>query len=183
MLPAPSASSAPAAAASTSTWVASGPNSTVVVPPRTTEPVGDAQRFGQVRGHDQDRGAVVGEFGDDPMDLLLGADVDALGRLGEHQDLRPLDQLPGQHHLLGVAARHRADRLALARRLHGQPRDHVLGDGAFARPVHPDPCDSSQVPAEMLKAMDWKREHALELAVRGQQRDAELWASPRRLAA
>ena len=81
------------------------------------QPVGDAQCLGQVRGHHQHRGAVLGQLGDDPVDLLLGADVDALGGLGQHQHLRPLDELPGQHDLLGVAAGHRADRLPLVRRL------------------------------------------------------------------
>ena len=81
------------------------------------QPVGDAQRLGQVGGHHQHGGAALGQLGDDPVDLLLGADVDALGRLGQHQHLRPLDELAGQHDLLRVAAGHRADRLPLVRRL------------------------------------------------------------------
>ena len=45
---------------------------------------------------DEHGGAVVGEHGDDPVDLLLRPDVDALGGLGQHQQLRRLDELAGE---------------------------------------------------------------------------------------
>ena len=48
------------------------------------------------------------EVADDLVDLGLGADVDALGRLVEHQHLRLRRQPAGQQHLLLVAARQRA---------------------------------------------------------------------------
>ena len=59
------------------------------------EPVGDADGLGQVGGDHEHRGAGIGQLGDDAVDLLLGADVDALGGLGQHQHLWPLDQLAG----------------------------------------------------------------------------------------
>ena len=95
--------------------------------PHHQQPVGDAQRLGQVRGDDEHGRARFGQLGDDPVDLLLGPDVDALRGLGQHQHLGPLDELAGQHDLLRVAAGHRADRLPLVRRAHRQPLDHVRG--------------------------------------------------------
>src|SRR6478736_4337762 len=60
------------------------------------QPVADPQGLAEVGGRDEDRRPVVGEGGDDAVDLLLGPDVHALGRLGEHEDGGPLDQLTGQ---------------------------------------------------------------------------------------
>ena len=52
-----------------------------------------------------------GQLGDDPVDLDLGADVDAARRLVEDQHPRLRRQPLGEHDLLLVAARQRADQL------------------------------------------------------------------------
>ena len=56
------------------------------------------------RAHD-DRGAGGRGLVDEAVDVGLGADVDALGRLVEHEHARLDTQPPGHHDLLGVAAR------------------------------------------------------------------------------
>ena len=54
--------------------------------------------------------ALGGERIDDRVDLVLGADVDAAGRLVEDQHVRVGEHPLGQHHLLLVAARQLAAR-------------------------------------------------------------------------
>ena len=61
------------------------------------ESIGDPQRFLQIGGDDEDCGAVVGEVGDDAVDLLLGADVDSLSGFGQQEQFGPLDKLAGEH--------------------------------------------------------------------------------------
>ena len=60
------------------------------------------------------------ELADQPVDLRLGADVDAAGRLVQQQHARCGGQPLADHHLLLVAARQRAGRL-LRRRRCGSP--------------------------------------------------------------
>ena len=59
---------------------------------------------------EQDRRAVVGELAQQLIELLLGADIDAARRVVEQDDARLAHQPFGDHHLLLVAARQRADR-------------------------------------------------------------------------
>ena len=66
--------------------------------------VADAEQLGQLRGDDDDRLARRGELVDDRVDLVLGADVDAAGRLVEDQHLRLGHHPLGEHDLLLVAA-------------------------------------------------------------------------------
>ena len=67
-----------------------------------------------------DRRALVGEPADQPVDLGLGADVDALRRLVEDDDARLERQPFAEHDLLLVAAAERRDRRFDRRRLHRQ---------------------------------------------------------------
>ncbi len=74
--------------------------------------VAHAEDFGQFgRDHD-DREALGDQFGHEVVHGGLGADVDALGRLVEDDHLGLGRQPFGDHHLLLVAARQRADVLA-----------------------------------------------------------------------
>ena len=73
-----------------------------------------AQQFGQFRGNQDDGHALAGEIGDHRVDVGLGLDVDALGRLVEDEHARLGRQPFGKHDLLLVAAGKRADRLVVA---------------------------------------------------------------------
>jgi hypothetical protein len=73
--------------------------------------------------------AVVGEIGDDAVDLLLGADVDALGGLGQQQQLGSFDELSGEHHLLCVAAGKRSRARRRTRGADVEMRHLVDGEG------------------------------------------------------
>ena len=53
---------------------------------------------------EQDRGTGVGELAQQAVELLLGADVDAAGRVVEQDHARPGQQPLADHHLLLVAA-------------------------------------------------------------------------------
>ena len=50
--------------------------------------VGHAEHLGQLGGDHQDRDALPGELGEQPVHLGLGADVDAAGRLVDDQQPR-----------------------------------------------------------------------------------------------
>ena len=63
----------------------------------------------------------AGEVGDDAVDLGLGLDVDALGRLVQDQEARVGREPLRQHDLLLVAAGQRLDRLAIAAKAQPQP--------------------------------------------------------------
>ena len=67
-------------------------------------PVGALDDLLQLGGDQQDAEALRGQFVDQGLDLGLGADVDAAGRLVEDQHLRVQAEHPGQQHLLLVAA-------------------------------------------------------------------------------
>src|SRR3712207_7756292 len=53
--------------------------------------------LGELRGDDDHAEAVLGEVGDDLVDLGLGADVDATRGLVEQQHLAVVQQPAGQH--------------------------------------------------------------------------------------
>ena len=80
------------------------------------DPVGHREDLGQVARDEDDREAGRGELRDDPVDLDLGADVDAAGRLVEDQHARLGRQPLAEHDLLLVAARQRARELVDAGR-------------------------------------------------------------------
>src|SRR3954447_15288418 len=70
---------------------------------------GHAQHLRQLGGDHQPRRALAGELAQQAVDLGLGAAVDAAGRLVDDQQLRVRRQPLGEHDLLLVAARQRAD--------------------------------------------------------------------------
>ncbi len=71
---------------------------------------------------EQDRRALVGELAQQPVELLLGADIDAARRIVEQDDARLGHQPFGDDDLLLVAARQRRDRIARCADLDLQPR-------------------------------------------------------------
>ncbi len=80
------------------------------------DPVADSEQLGQVGADNQDRLARGGLFADQAIDLGLGADVDAAGRLVQEQDVGSLVEQSCQCHLLLVAAGKVRRDLARARR-------------------------------------------------------------------
>ena len=75
------------------------------------DPVGHRDDLGQVARDEDDPEAGRGQLRDDPVDLDLGPDVDAAGRLVEDQQPRLRGQPLGEDDLLLVAARQCADHL------------------------------------------------------------------------
>ena len=73
------------------------------------------------------------ELGDEPVDLDLGADVDAAGGLVEDQDPRPGGQPLGQDDLLLVAAGEGPDQLVDAGHPHVELLGVLRGDPALGR--------------------------------------------------
>ena len=68
------------------------------------QPVGERHHLVEFGRHDQHRGAVVALFDDAGVDVLDRADVDAAGRLGGDDEVDVATELPGDDHLLLVAA-------------------------------------------------------------------------------
>ena len=66
--------------------------------------VADREQLGQVRRHDDDRPARLEQLRDEPVDVVLGANVDAFRGLVEHVDLRVHGQPAADEDLLLVAA-------------------------------------------------------------------------------
>ena len=93
--------------------------------------MGEAEQLGQL-GRDQEDGeAVGGERANQPVDLGLGADVDALRRLVEDEEARLRRQPAGERDLLLVAAGERAHRRVDRRRADGEVGDEALRLGAL----------------------------------------------------
>ncbi len=67
-------------------------------------PVAAADQLVIVRRIEQDRGASIGEAAQQPVKLLLGANIDAACRIVEQNDARLAHQPFGDHDLLLVAA-------------------------------------------------------------------------------
>ena len=94
--------------------VIASPVSSATISPldMTYDPVGDLDGLLVVGRRDEHRDALGGEDAQRAVDVLAGADVDAAGRLDEHEDVALALQPAAQQHLLLVAARQRAHRLA-----------------------------------------------------------------------
>ena len=95
--------------------------------------VSQAHHLGQLRGDENDREAGLGELADEVVDGGLGADVDALGRLVQDDDLRPRGEPLGDHHLLLVAAGELGHLLVPARGLDREARAQAAGRLALGR--------------------------------------------------
>ena len=99
--------------------------------PHHHDAVAGTDQFRHVGGDEQDRQALLGQFGDDPVDFGFGLNVDALGGLVEDEQPRVGRQPFGQHHLLLVAAGQRADRLIEAGELQLHPLQGAGDQGQF----------------------------------------------------
>ena len=88
--------------------------------------VAEADQLGQLGRDDDDADAVAGQIAEDAVDLGLGADIDAAGRLIEKDDARVDRQHLGDGDLLLVAARERR---------HGVVDAAALEAEAVAEPV------------------------------------------------
>ena len=84
--------------------------------------IAHAQNFRQLGGNHHDRHPLPGEFGDQPVDLRLGADIDAARRLVENENARLGHQPPRDQHLLLIAAGEVDARLEEIGRAHAQLR-------------------------------------------------------------
>src|SRR5215217_3491986 len=78
------------------------------------DPIRHTEDLGKLARDQEDREALRGQAGDDPMHLRLRADVDPARGLVEDQDLRIGRQPLGEHDLLLVAARQRLGGLSEA---------------------------------------------------------------------
>ena len=97
------------------------------------DPVADADHLLHVAGDHEDGDAGIGQRAHQLVDLVLGADIDAPGRLVEDHAARLHRQPFGQHDLLLVAARHGPHLRGDAGRLDPEALALTLGIGGFAR--------------------------------------------------
>ena len=144
--------------------------------------VAHAEDLRQLAGDHQDRHALLGEAAHQRVDLGLGADVDAAGRLVHDQDARRGLEPLAEHDLLLVAAGELADHLLRAAGADAELLDR--GGGALA----PRRAKSMKMP----RAMRAQRGHrgvlgdghrpdeALQAAVLGDVGDAEVAGLARR---
>src|SRR5476649_1192445 len=94
--------------------------------------VAHAQQFRHFRRDHDDALTFGGQFADDAVDFILGADVDAAAGLIEYQHVRTREQPLGQHHLLLVAAGQVDHFLQHAGAADFQLLAEVCGDAEFA---------------------------------------------------
>ncbi len=85
-----------------------------------------ADQLGQFGRDQDDREALAREIGDQAVDLGLGLDVDALGRLVQDQNPGCRRQPLGEHDLLLVAAGEGLDRLVVAAEAEPEPLERRL---------------------------------------------------------
>ena len=80
---------------------------------------------------DDDRGSLVGQATDEPVEFGLGADVEAAARLVEQQHAAAVEQPFRQHDLLLIAARQRSSRALQIRVFGRQAAKYRLGAALF----------------------------------------------------
>ncbi len=97
--------------------------------------VAHAHDLGQLGRNHEDGQAAPGQLAHEPVDLRLGSDVDALGRLVEDQHGRLGRQPAGQGHLLLVPAGEVLHRRLHRRRLDPQTVDEPGGQLVLAAKV------------------------------------------------
>jgi hypothetical protein len=111
---------------------------------RTRMPVADEPDLAQLAGEHDDGRAGVGQLADQVVDLVLGADVDAPGRVEQQQGPEPGGQPAADGQLLLVAAG-QAPGLGGGAGVDRQPVDRLGHLAAFAagvdRPPAPDPVE------------------------------------------
>src|SRR5205823_11760203 len=95
----------------------------------------DLLQLGRVQEH---AGAGFGEVTQQDVDLLLGQDVDAAGRIEAQQHVHAAGDPPGDRHLLLVAAR-QAPNLAPGPYVNLKPLDRSLHGAALGRQVDRTP--------------------------------------------
>ena len=95
------------------------------------DPIGKANQLRQLRGNDQKRDAVGGQFRNQTIDFGLCADIDAARRLIQDQHARGPRKPSSEHHLLLIASREVGDELVEARRLHAHAFDLFVRDEQF----------------------------------------------------
>lgn len=137
-------------------------------------PIAAANEFGIVCGIEHDRSARVGELAQQCVDLLLGADIDAPGRIAEQQDARRIHQPFADDHLLLVSTRQRTHRHAHVRHLDRQPSHHVRN--GFVLHCRRDNASAAQAIkcGEAEVVVDRHRQHQpVGLPVLGHQCDAQ----------
>src|ERR1700680_583243 len=96
-------------------------------------PIGQQQKLRHLRSDHDNAEPLPGQFEDQLVDFLLGADIDAARRLVEQQDTRVGGEPFADDDLLLIAARKRRDQLIDARASHREPPDDIVGQCGFAR--------------------------------------------------
>ena len=92
---------------------------------------------------EQDRAARIGIGADEAIELVLGADVDAAGRIEQQQDSALGEQPLGDRDLLLVAARERADPRPQCAAIHVDPLENRLDRRRLADAVDERPAGKS----------------------------------------
>ena len=98
--------------------------------------IAKAEQFRHFARGDEHAEPLGGELAHARVNLALGADVDAARRLVEQQQARLAEHFLGEHDLLLIAARQRADRRSPARRADVERADRRAREPRLARRRH-----------------------------------------------
>ena len=145
-------------------------------------PVRQQQQFRHFRTHDHDAQPVRRQLEYELIDLLLRPHVDSAGRLVEQQDPRRGRQPFADDDLLLVAARQGRDDLFDVVAAHGQPFDHVGGEGRFAdEGAKAEAGQRADRRKGDIVAYARRQEQSARLSIFRHERDAELAGVRRRI--
>ena len=148
--------------------------------PHDDDAVTDPDQLGHLRRDDDHRAALRRERGDEPVDLLLGADVDAARRLVDDDDARIELHHFGEQEFLLVAARHLAGEQALVADADVEALDRLVERLGFLCAVDQRPALEPVERGERQVGRDGLLEQqAFALAVLGQIDDAGAHAGAR----